>query len=101
MTSPTRLLDHMAGDLATLPTPTDQVGNPTATLDSNSSAPKHRFYVYCKHPCGKMSPGKLRVRCADCKDAAFVLDGVRLSVCLSDCTKPRISLNLDNVVNVQ
>lgn len=35
--------------------------------------PQHRFYVYCKKPCGAMAPGKLRVRCANCKDTSFVL----------------------------
>ena len=36
----------------------------------------HRFYVYCKSPCNAMRPGKLRVRCADCKGTSFVLLGV-------------------------
>ena len=49
-------------------------------------APQHRFYVYCKKPCGQMAPGKLRVRVCHllcpfwagcCKDTSFVLSGVR------------------------
>lgn len=34
-----------------------------------------RFFVYCKH-CKSMTKGKLRVRCAQCKDPAFVLNTV-------------------------
>ena len=33
----------------------------------------HRFFVYCKKPCRSLQPGKLRVRCAECKDQAFEL----------------------------
>ncbi|XP_065895365.1 E3 ubiquitin-protein ligase parkin-like [Dysidea avara] len=32
-----------------------------------------QFYVYCKKPCDAVASGKLRVRCAQCKDTAFVL----------------------------
>ena len=35
----------------------------------------HRFFVFCK-ACKEMKPGKLRVRCADCKDEAFLLSTV-------------------------
>lgn len=41
-----------------------------AASTSNTS---HRFFVYCKKPCKSLQPGKLRVRCADCKDQAFEL----------------------------
>lgn len=34
---------------------------------------KTHFFVYCKKPCNGMAPGKIRVRCAKCKDSAFVL----------------------------
>jgi len=34
---------------------------------------KSKFYVYCKSICNKAQPGKLRVRCASCKDEAFQL----------------------------
>ena len=51
--------------------------SPTYTHTA-AATPQHRFYVYCKKPCGAMAPGKLRVRCADCKDTSFVLSGVCL-----------------------
>lgn len=41
--------------------------------ERNGSQADHRFYVYCKKPCADMAPGKLRVRCAHCKDSSFVL----------------------------
>ena len=34
---------------------------------------KNNFYVFCKKPCGAMVPGKVRVRCFQCKDTSFVL----------------------------
>ena len=36
--------------------------------------PKPQFYIYCKNPCKGLKPGKLRVRCADCKQSTFLLD---------------------------
>ena len=36
---------------------------------------KSQFYVYCKKPCNGMTPGKIRVRCAECKDTSFLLTG--------------------------
>lgn len=33
------------------------------------------FYVYCGAPCDSMQPGKLRVRCAACRDGGIVLAG--------------------------
>ena len=39
------------------------------------------FYVFCKKPCGAMAPGKLRVRCYNCKNSSFVLDRVCVSIC--------------------
>lgn len=36
--------------------------------------PKPQFYVYCKDPCKGLKPGKLRVRCADCKQSTLLLD---------------------------
>ena len=44
--------------------PTSPVGN---------TEQKNQFYVHCKHPCNGMAPGKIRVRCAMCKDTSFVL----------------------------
>jgi hypothetical protein len=49
---------------------------PLSLLSSATRPAHHRFYVYCKSPCNAMRPGKLRVRCADCKDTSFVLLGV-------------------------
>lgn len=31
------------------------------------------FYVYCSSPCKGIKTGKLRVRCAECKDGAFTV----------------------------
>ncbi|XP_065057093.1 E3 ubiquitin-protein ligase parkin-like isoform X2 [Rhopilema esculentum] len=38
-----------------------------------SRGSSQRFFVYCKLICNKAHPGKLRVRCRDCKDGAFTL----------------------------
>ena len=46
----------------------------------NSFSAKQRFFVYCKRPCAKMTPGKLRVRCADCKSSSFELTQVSVHV---------------------
>ena len=70
--------------LQATPVPMRQVESTLATVDAGSGQPsaarqpsqQHRFFVYCKGPCKDMKPGKLRVRCADCKDPAFVLDTV-------------------------
>ena len=43
------------------------------TSPDSKAGPKTTFFVYCKKPCNGMTPGKLRVRCAECKDASFVL----------------------------
>ena len=32
--------------------------------------------MYCKDPCDAVAPGKLRVRCAQCKDTSFLLSKV-------------------------
>lgn len=48
--------------------------------DNNEVQEHHRFFVYCKSPCKSMKPGKLRVRCADCKDEAFVLTTVNVFI---------------------
>lgn len=42
------------------------------------------FYVYCKGPCGRVQPGKLRVRCGTCQQATLTLAQVRMCVC-RDC----------------
>ena len=36
--------------------------------------PKPQFFVYCKNPCKELKPGKLRVRCADCKQSTLILE---------------------------
>ena len=52
---------------------------PPSSLTCVATRPiHHRFYVYCKNPCKAMSPGKLRVRCADCKKPSFVLLAVHI-----------------------
>ena len=45
--------------------------NPTSPV--SKTAQKNQFYVYCKEPCSDIMPGKIRVRCAECKDTSFVL----------------------------
>ncbi|XP_071075778.1 E3 ubiquitin-protein ligase parkin isoform X3 [Desmodus rotundus] len=64
--------------------PTDSVGL-AAILDEdreNSAPPAGRpagrpaynsFYVYCKGPCRRVQPGKLRVRCGTCQQATLTL----------------------------
>jgi len=32
------------------------------------------FYVYCSLPCAKITVGKIRVRCFNCKSGAFTVD---------------------------
>ena len=54
---------------------------PLSPFTSATRPVHHRFYVYCKSPCNAMRPGKLRVRCADCKDTSFVLLGVCTCTC--------------------
>ena len=43
------------------------------TSPVSKTGQKDQFYVYCKAPCNGMRRGKLRVRCAECKDTSFVL----------------------------
>ncbi|XP_034251525.1 E3 ubiquitin-protein ligase parkin-like [Thrips palmi] len=50
--------------------------NERNNLEKNND-PEHgraHFYVYCSHPCKKLRPGKLRVRCATCSSGAFTVD---------------------------
>ncbi|XP_065894748.1 E3 ubiquitin-protein ligase parkin-like [Dysidea avara] len=44
-----------------------------AAEPERDSRRRTQFYVYCKNPCDAVAPGKLRVRCAKCKDTSFVL----------------------------
>uniref|UniRef100_V5IIZ0 E3 ubiquitin-protein ligase parkin n=1 Tax=Ixodes ricinus TaxID=34613 RepID=V5IIZ0_IXORI len=43
-------------------------------LASTAEVDKTLFFVYCKSPCGRVEPGKLRVRCATCGQGCFLLD---------------------------
>ncbi|KAM7284082.1 E3 ubiquitin-protein ligase parkin [Ixodes scapularis] len=43
-------------------------------LASMAEVNKTLFFVYCKSPCGRVEPGKLRVRCATCGQGCFLLD---------------------------
>lgn len=42
-------------------------------LARTAEADKTLFFVYCKSPCGRVEPGKLRVRCAACGQGCFLL----------------------------
>ncbi|KAF0884360.1 PRKN ligase, partial [Crocuta crocuta] len=35
--------------------------------------PYNSFYVYCKGPCQRIQPGKLRVRCGTCRQTTLTL----------------------------
>ena len=49
------------------------------TVDGKEKAEEaDRFFVYCK-TCAKMRKGKLRVRCANCRNPAFILSTVRMA----------------------
>ena len=62
--------------ITTIPPPLSLSLSPPLLPPLATRPAHHRFYVYCKSPCNAMRPGKLRVRCADCKDTSFVLLGV-------------------------
>lgn len=50
-----------------------------ATVDGKEQTEgADRFFVFCKS-CGKMTKGKLRVRCASCRNPAFILNAVRVT----------------------
>ncbi|KAM5324315.1 1-acyl-sn-glycerol-3-phosphate acyltransferase delta isoform 1-T3 [Glossophaga mutica] len=64
--------------------PTDSVGLAAILHEEReSSAPPtgrpagrpayNSFYVYCKDPCQRVQPGKLRVRCGTCQQATLTL----------------------------
>lgn len=55
---------------------------PSLTGHASASFPAGRpaynsFYVYCKGPCQRVQPGKLRVRCGTCQQATLTLAQVR------------------------
>ncbi|ELK34834.1 E3 ubiquitin-protein ligase parkin [Myotis davidii] len=67
--------------------PTDSAGLAVILHDDREGAartagrpgrPAHNsFYVYCKGPCQRVQPGKLRVRCGSCQQATLTLAQVR------------------------
>nr|XP_045014126.1 E3 ubiquitin-protein ligase parkin isoform X2 [Jaculus jaculus] len=66
-------------DLSSCVLPTDSIGL-AVILDqesrNESTAGKssyNSFYVYCKGPCQRVRPGKLRVQCSTCKQATLTL----------------------------
>ncbi|XP_054920862.2 E3 ubiquitin-protein ligase parkin isoform X1 [Dermacentor andersoni] len=42
-------------------------------LARKTEADKALFFVYCKQPCDRVLPGKLRVCCATCGEGSFIL----------------------------
>ena len=65
---------QMQPSTPTTPVLTDiNLGAASPTSPDVKTKQKTHFFVYCKNPCGGMSPGKLRVRCFQCKDPSFVL----------------------------
>lgn len=49
-----------------------------ASASSPAGRPAYNsFYVYCKGPCQRVQPGKLRVRCGTCQQATLTLAQVR------------------------
>ncbi|XP_077525599.1 E3 ubiquitin-protein ligase parkin-like isoform X1 [Haemaphysalis longicornis] len=43
-------------------------------LARQTEAEKALFFVYCKRPCERVQPGKLRVCCAACGEGSFILE---------------------------
>lgn len=82
-TADARLLGGL-NDIATLSSGLEHAaGNGIISLDDNIASaqnvpPEYRqlFFVFCKHPCGSLQSGKLRVRCAKCKDGCFLIERV-------------------------
>ncbi|XP_057594138.1 E3 ubiquitin-protein ligase parkin isoform X3 [Hippopotamus amphibius kiboko] len=71
-------------DLSSSILPADSVGLAVILKDDNESgAPPagrpagrptyNSFYVYCKGPCQRVQPGKLRVQCGTCQQATLTL----------------------------
>ncbi|KAG0411446.1 hypothetical protein HPB47_011438 [Ixodes persulcatus] len=54
-------------------------------LASTAEVDKTLFFVYCKSPCGRVEPGKLRVRCATCGQGCFLLDRVATNTHVLAC----------------
>lgn len=70
-------------DLSSSVLPADSVGlavilntdnrNDSAAVRNPGVATYNSFYVYCKVPCQRVQPGKLRVQCATCKQTTLTL----------------------------
>lgn len=69
----------------------------SSELESTSEEQKNRahFYIYCSAPCKSVEAGKLRVRCASCKNGAVTVD--RDPQCWPDVLLPqRITIHCEN-----
>ena len=66
------------------------------TSPDKTPGQKTQFYVYCKKPCNGMTPGKMRVRCAECKDTSFLLTGQGPSNWKDVLTEPHIRGRCNN-----
>lgn len=42
-------------------------------IDEVAENQRVQFYVFCDKPCAAVAPGKLRVKCSECKSKSFVL----------------------------
>ena len=74
MATPLKQVEHALASMNVDHSQTTPTATPTNGKDEPPTPPvRHRFYVYCKRPCDGTAPGKLRVRCATCKDASFLL----------------------------
>ena len=74
MATPLKQVEHALASMNVEHPQATPTSPPVNGKDGQPTPPvHHRFYVYCKRPCAGIAPGKLRVRCADCKDASFLL----------------------------
>ncbi|CAD7691608.1 unnamed protein product [Nyctereutes procyonoides] len=56
------------------------------------------FYVYCKGPCQRIQPGKLRVQCSTCQQATLTLAQCYHNVIVYNCQNPLdCSLKMDAI----
>uniref|UniRef100_A0ABZ3NNQ4 E3 ubiquitin-protein ligase parkin n=1 Tax=Rattus norvegicus TaxID=10116 RepID=A0ABZ3NNQ4_RAT len=52
---------------------TDSKSDSEAARGPEAKPTYHSFFVYCKGPCHKVQPGKLRVQCGTCRQATLTL----------------------------
>nr|ADB77772.1 parkin variant SV5DEL [Rattus norvegicus] len=52
---------------------TDSKSDSEAARGPAAKPTYHSFFVYCKGPCHKVQPGKLRVQCGTCRQATLTL----------------------------